>query len=149
MGALSSTTAGLAMLGVLLLAVRVQAEPSDDLDAPRTNAGGMIVSSDSDDVHIDLVDPALDRRLEVVNIDATRGGNNLLAITATLRNKTGARLSIAVETIYRDKQGSDLNAGTWLHLTLGPHEVHKYRSSAIAEAAVDFLIRVRPAPGGR
>ena len=134
-GALKS--AALIGFGALLLHGPLRAEPSDDLAGP--SAG----------TNIELVDPALDGKIEIMRIDSNRGGNNLLQVVAALRNKSPHRLNLEIETIYKDSSGNDLNTGSWIHLSLDPHAEQDYRSAAISEAAVDFLIRVRVAHASR
>lgn len=138
-----------AMIGfsALLLHGRAQADPSDDLAGPAagTSAGGGTTDKDSDFSNIEIVDAALESKLDIVRIGSRRGSNNLLGVFAGLKNKTAHRLDLEIETIYKDQSGNELNTGSWIHLTLAPHEEQDYRSSAISEAAVDFLVRVRHA----
>jgi hypothetical protein len=133
-------------LGALLLLGFAQADPSDDLAGPPgvTNPGG---DRDSDFNNVEIVDAALKPKLELVRIGSQRGANNLLGVFAGLKNKTDHRLALEIETIYKDKGGNELNTGSWIRLTLGPNEQNDYRSSAISESAVEFLVRVRRAPG--
>jgi hypothetical protein len=150
-------------LGALWLLSPAPADPSDDLAGPSagTSQGGGLTQSASkehagpaavspgDDVgdatNIEIVDTSLNRKIDVVRINSRRGTNNLLAVFAGLKNKTGVNLDIEIETIYKDESGNTLNTGSWIRFTLAAHEEQDYRSSAISEGAVDFLIRVRRA----
>jgi hypothetical protein len=130
--------------GVLVLQVPLPADPSDDLGGSPGSAGAG-GDKDSDFNNIEIVDPALESKLDVVRIGSRRGANNLLGVFAGLKNKTAHKLELEIETIYRDSAGNDLNTGSWIHLTLDARAQQDYRSAAISEAAVDFLIRVRVA----
>jgi hypothetical protein len=123
------------------------ADPTDDL----VNTPGAM-SEGGDDANdrgylgnLDIVDDALKPKLDLVRIDAQRGSNNLLVVSLGLSNKTGRKIELEVETVYKDKSGNELNTGSWIPFTLKPHGELDYRSSSISEAAVDFLIRVRRA----
>jgi hypothetical protein len=138
-----------AMIGVavLLLLGPAPADPSDDLAGPAagTGAGGGSTDKDSDFDNVEIVDSVLANKIELMRIGSQRGSNNLLGVFAGLRNKTAHRLELEIETIYKDQAGNDLNTGSWIHFTLEPHAEQDYRSAAISEAAVDFLVRVRRA----
>jgi hypothetical protein len=96
--------------------------------------------------NLDVIDSSLNAKLAVLRVGSDPSANNLLSVFAGLKNKTAHRLALEVETIYKDKEGNALNAGSWIAFTLKPHEEQEYRSTAISEDAVDFLIRVRRAP---
>jgi hypothetical protein len=130
-------------LGTLLLPGPVAGDPSDDLMRASTDAGAN--DADSDFNNIEIVDPVLEPKLDLERIGSRRGANNLLTVFAGIRNKTARKMEIEIETIYKDQGGNVLNTGSWIEFTLQPHEEQDYRSSAISEAAVDFLIRVRRA----
>lgn len=144
----SATVRQVAMIGIaaLLLLVPAPADPSDDLaGAPGESNSGATTDRDSDFNNIEIVDPALPSKIELVRIGSNRGSNNLLGVFAGLKNKTERKLELEIETIYKDQAGNELNTGSWIHVTVSPHAEQDYRSSAISEAAVDFLIRVRRA----
>ena len=130
-------------LGALLVPGAAVGDPSEDLMRASTDAGAN--DADSDFNNIEIVDPMLEPKLDLERIGSRRGANNLLVVFAGIRNKTARKLEIEIETIYKDQGGNGLNTGSWIHFTLLPHEEQDYRSSAISEAAVDFLIRVRRA----
>jgi hypothetical protein len=135
---------GLGTLGLLPLAA---AQPSDDLvNTPGAMSEGS-GDTDSRDFrnNLDIVDDVLKPKLDLTHIDAQRSRNNLLVVTLGLSNKTGHKVDLDVETVYKDKSGNELNTGSWIPFTLQPHGDLNYRSSSISEAAVDFLIRVRKA----
>ena len=137
---------GLGTLGMLLPA---KADPSDDLvNTPGAMSEG---GSEHDEQYyrnnLDIVDDVLKPKLDLTHIDAQRSRNNLLVVTLGVSNKTGHKVDLEVETVYRDKSGNELNTGSWIPFTLQPHGDLNYRSSSISEAAVDFLIRVRKARG--
>ncbi len=137
----------LAGLGALWLLSPAPADPSDDLAGPSagTSQGGGTSDTEADFNNIEIVDSAIEPKLDIVRIGSRRGANNLLSVFAGLKNKTDGKLDLEVETIYKDKSGNELNTGSWIHFTLAPHEEQDYRSAAISEGAVDFLIRVRRA----
>jgi hypothetical protein len=103
-------------------------------------------SSGSSFDNLDVVDASLNEKVAVLRIGSQLGDNNLLTVFAGLKNKTAHRVTVEVETIYKDKDGNALNAGSWIPMTLKPHEEWEYRSASISEEAVDFLVRVRRAP---
>jgi hypothetical protein len=127
-------------------AVPAAAQSSDDL----VNTPGGISSGGADTErgyvnNLDIVDDALKPKLDLVRIDAQRGSNGLLGVVLNLSNKTGRKLDLEVETVYKDKSGNELNTGSWIPFTVQPHGELEYHSAAISEAAVDFLIRIRRA----
>ena len=144
----AATLKRVAMIGVaaLLLLGPAPADPSDDLVVPSGGSnGGATTDKDSDFNNIEIVDPELVSKIELVRIGSSRGMNNLLGVFAGLKNKTTRKLELEIETIHKDQSGNELNTGSWIHVTLPPHDQQEYRSSAISEGAVDFLIRVRRA----
>jgi hypothetical protein len=94
---------------------------------------------------LDVIDPGLSGKIGVLRIGSEVGENNLLSVFVGLKNKTAHRLDLEIETIYQDRDGHALNAGSWIAFTLRPHEEKEYRSASISEEAVNFLIRVRGA----
>ncbi len=96
--------------------------------------------------NLDVVDDSLKGKLAVMRVGSEPSPNNLLSVFAGLKNRTSHQINLEVETIYRDKSDNDLNAGSWIPLSLKPHEEKEYRSTSITDQAVDFLIRVRRAP---
>jgi hypothetical protein len=142
----------MAMIGVcaVLLLGPAPADPSDDLaGTPGAINGGPATDRDSDFNNLEVVDPVLANKIALLRIGSQRGANGLLGVFAGLKNKTARRLELEIETIYKDQSGNDLNTGSWIHLTLSANAEQDYRSSAISEAAVDFLIRVRRARPGK
>jgi hypothetical protein len=137
--------AALLGLGALWLLVPAFADPSDDLAGPSASQGGGTTDTGADFNNIEIVDASIEAKLEIARIGSRRGANHLLSVFAGLRNKTNLKLDLEIETIYKDKSGNELNTGSWIHFTLAPHAEQDYRSSAISEGAVDFLIRVRHA----
>jgi len=134
---------GLGTLGLLPLA---PAQPADDINTPGAlSEGGSEVDQHDYRNNIDIVDDVLKPKLDLVHVEAQRGRNNLLVVTLSLSNKTGHKVDVEMETVYKDKSGDELNTGSWIPFTLQPHGDLNYRSSSISEAAVDFLIRVRKA----
>jgi len=137
---------GLGTLGLLPLGA---AQLSDDLvNTPGAMSEG---SGDADPRdyrnNLDIVDDVLKPKLDLTHIDAQRGRNNLLSVTLSMSNKTGHKIDLEIETIYKDKEGNALNTSSWIGFTLKPHADQDYHSSSISEEAVDFLIRVRKARG--
>jgi hypothetical protein len=96
--------------------------------------------------NLEIVDSSLNAKLSVLRVGSEVGENNLLSVFAGLKNKTAHRLALEMETIYKDKEGNALNAGSWIPMTLKAHEEKEYRSASISVQAVDFLIRVRRSP---
>jgi hypothetical protein len=138
----------MAVIGVcaLLLFGAAGADPSDDLaGTPGASNGGEGTDKDSDFNNLEVVDPVLANKIALMRIGSQRGPTGLLGVFAGLKNKTARRLEIEIETIYKDQSGNELNTGSWIRLTLPPNAQQDYRSSAISQAAVDFLIRVRRA----
>jgi len=114
---------------------------------PANNAhAGRGADADSSFDNLDVVDDSLKGKLAVLRVGSEPSANNLLSVFAGLKNKTVRRLNLEVQTIYKDQEGNALNAGSWIPMTLKPHEEREYRSTSITEEAVDFLIRVRRAP---
>jgi len=107
------------------------------------------VSGDSDSGssfdNLDLIDASLKGKLAILRVGSQPTTNNLLGVFAGLKNKTEQSLKIEVQTIYKDKSGNSLNGGSWITMTLKPHQETEYRSAAITEDAVDFLVRIRRA----
>ena len=97
--------------------------------------------------NLEIVTPGLNDRLAVNKVKSSRTDNNLLSVSAALKNDSGRDLPLQVETLYRDKDGRSLNDGHagWVPLTLKPHEQTEYRSVSITDNASDFLVRIRRA----
>jgi len=93
--------------------------------------------------NIEIVDESLNGQVAILRVGSQPEENGLLTVFAGLKNATGHRLDLEVETIYKDQSGNDLNAASWIPLTFKPHEEKSYRSASISSRAVDFLIRVR------
>ena len=107
-------------------------------------------ASGSDDAgssfdNLDMTDASLKGTLGILRVGSEPTPNNLLSVFVGLKNKTAHILKIEVQTIYKDKSGNELNAGSWIPMTLKPHEETEYRSASISELATDFLVRVRRA----
>jgi hypothetical protein len=128
-----------AWIGALLLSGVVWADPPV---AKPASADDALPDFDN----LEIVDAALNAKLGVLRVGSATGENNVLTVFAGLRNKSSHKLVLEVETIYKDKAGNELNTGSWIRVTLKPHEESDYRSASISEAAVDFLIRVRRPP---
>jgi hypothetical protein len=107
--------------------------------------------SDSTFDNIEVVDASLKGRLMITRVGSEPSPNNLLTVFAGLKNKTDHLLKLEVQTIYKDSMGNPLNSGSWIGLTLKPHEEKEYRSTSISEpfnantVSAPFLIRVRRA----
>jgi hypothetical protein len=152
MRALKSRPAKWAALCILIVSSWAGANPQPPpmpgqniLPASNAHVGGGSDADSSFD-NLDVMDDSLKGKLAVVRVGSEPSANNLLSVFAGLKNKTARRLSLEVQTIYKDQEGNALNAGSWIPMTLKPHEEREYRSTSITEAAVDFLIRVRRAP---
>jgi hypothetical protein len=116
------------------------AHPASGADA----SGGTAPGSSFD--NLEIADPSLNGKVTVLRVGSERTGNNLLSVFAGLKNKTTYKVVLEAETIYKDKAGNALNAGSWIPVNLKPHEESEYRSASISEEAVDFLVRIRLAP---
>jgi hypothetical protein len=116
--------------------------------ASRTSHGsaGEETDAGSSFDNLEIVGAGLNGKLAILRVGSQLAENNLLSVFAGLKNKTPHRLALEMETIYHDKSGDALNVGSWIPVTLKPHEEQEYRSASISEEAVDFLIRVRRAP---
>jgi hypothetical protein len=99
--------------------------------------------------NLEIVTPDLKGRVAILRVGSDRTDSNLLSVFAGVRNRTGHRLEIEMQTVYRDKEGKPLTdgLGSWIPITLKPHEETQYRSVAISEDATDFVVRIRHAPG--
>lgn len=93
--------------------------------------------------NLDVLDDSLKGKLAVLRVGSNPGNNNLLFVFAGLKNRTSLPLDLQIQTIYKDRMGNALNAGSWIPMTLMPHEESEYRSSAISTEAVDFVVRIR------
>lgn len=152
MRALESRPAKWAALSVLLVSGWAGANPQpspmpaqNSLPASNAQVGGGSDADSSFD-NLDVVDDGLKGKLAILRVGSEPSANNLLSVFAGLKNKTARRLNLEVQTIYKDQEGNELNAGSWIPMTLKPHEEREYRSTSITEQAVDFLIRIRRAP---
>ena len=122
-----------------------KADPSI-LDSPGSTAAAAGVAPEdvaSDFKNIEIVDPSLNKKITPLRIGSSRAPNDLLTVFAGLKNMTGRHLTLEVMTIYKDKFGQELNTGSWIKLTIKPHEEADYRSSSITASAADFVIRIR------
>lgn len=124
---------------------QTSAVPSQNAPPANSENAGEATDADSNFDNLDIVDAGLKGKLTVLRVGSEVGENKLLSVFAGLKNKTTHRLNLEVETIYKDTAGNALNTGSWIPMTLDPHEEKEYRSSAISEQAVDFLVRVRRA----
>ena len=128
------------------LSANPQSSPVPAQNVPPADNGNADAAADSSFDNLDIVDDSLKGKVAVLRVGSERAQNNLLSVFAGLKNKTGHRLALEMETIYKDKEDNALNAGSWIPMTLKPHEEKEYHSASISEQAVDFLIRVRRAP---
>jgi len=96
--------------------------------------------------NLEVVDANLKGSLSVLRVGSEPSANELLSVFVGLKNKTSHPLALQVQTLYKDKAGDSLNTGSWVTMTLKPHEETEYRSSSISAEAVDFLVRIRRAP---
>ena len=96
--------------------------------------------------NLEITDDSLKAKLGITRVGSQPSANDLLSVFAGLKNRTGQPLALEVQTLYKDKDGNPLNAGSWIPMTLKPHEETEYRSTSISADAVDFLVRVRRAP---
>jgi hypothetical protein len=101
--------------------------------------------ADADFDNLEIVDDSLKGKLAVLRVGSDPTENNLLSVFVGLKNRTPHPLPLEVQTIYKDKQGNQMNQGSWVSLTLKPHEETEYRSSSISVDAADFLVRIRRA----
>lgn len=129
------------------------ADPPGD-PPPTTKPDPPPAASDSDTDtdasfdNLEVIDASLKGKLAVLRVGSEPTSNNLLSVFAGLKNKTGHRLDLEVQTLYKDRAGNPLNGGgTWLPLSLKPHEETEYRSASISADAFDFLISIRAAHG--
>ena len=126
----------------------VSFDSSADMASPPSSGGaGEGTDAGSGFDNLEIVGAGLNGKVAVLRVGSEPSANNLLSVFAGLKNKTANRLALEVETIYKDEDDNALNAGSWISLTLKPHEEREYRSTSISVEAVDFLIRVRRAAG--
>lgn len=124
---------------VLSFALATQPSWADDTAtsaAPADNASGF--------TNVDL-DTGFTGKLVVVRVNCGRTDNNLLAVSAMLRNVTGRTVKIEVGTCYADAAGNWINGGQagWLSFVLKPHSEFQYRSASLSDDASDYLVRIR------
>ena len=136
MHAISTRQAGWVGLCFLLVSVFVMSSPA---------VGSSPEDSSFD--NLDLVDPSLVGKVGILRVGSEVGENKLLSVFAGLKNKTGHRIDLEIQTIYKDEFGNALNSGSWIPFTLPAHQEKEYHSASITTQAVDFLVRVRRAPG--
>lgn len=98
--------------------------------------------------NVEILTSGLNAKLAVLRVGSDRTATDLLSVFVGLKNKTSRRLEFQVQTLYKDKSGNQLNNGqaSWIPMTLKPHEESEYRSAAISEDAVDFLVRIQGVP---
>jgi hypothetical protein len=135
MRAITTRQSGWMGLGLLLVSVFVL---SGNAFATSTE--------DSSFDNLDIVDSSLVGKVGVLRVGSEVGENKLLSVFAGLKNKTGHRIELEVQTIYKDEFNNALNSGSWIPFTLVAHEEKEYHSASISTQAVDFLIRIRRAP---
>lgn len=96
--------------------------------------------------NLEVLDPeGLKGSLAILRIGSEVKETKLLSVFTGMKNKTGQKLSLEVQTIYKDRAGNPLNDGTWVPMTLKPHEETEYRSASLSVDAVDFTVRIRRA----
>jgi hypothetical protein len=109
-------------------------------------AAAVSSESSSDIDNLEIVGDGLKGKLEVLHVGANRNDSNLLSVFAGVKNETGRKLEVEMQTIYRDKDGNSLSDGAnWIPITLKPHGQTQYRSVALSPDATDFLVRIRHA----
>jgi hypothetical protein len=102
--------------------------------------------------NLDVIDASLNGKLAIQRVGSEANAFGLLSVFAGLKNKTSHALNLQAETIYKDTEGNPVNAGSWITLTLKPHEEKEYRSTSISVRfdpnvmEPNFLIRIRRAP---
>jgi hypothetical protein len=140
----------MAWVGFCVLALGTGAHGEQSiLDSPGSTAAAAGVTTNGDTLmvsdvsSVEITNESLKNKIAVQRIQSQRSSNNLLAVSATLKNTTGRKIAFEAATIYRDRAGHELNTGSWLKFTLMAHEETEYRSSAINVEAVSFVIRVR------
>jgi len=117
------------------------------LCANRASADDEAENTGSSFDNVEILSSSLQGKLSILRSGSDRTSTNLLSVFAGLKNETARRLEIQVQTIYKDKSGNRLGngQGSWISLTLKPHEELEYRSASLSEDAVDFLVRIRKA----
>lgn len=115
--------------------------------ATAMEAAAAAASDSSGDIdNLEIVGDGLTGKLAVLHVGANRNDSNLLSVFAGVKNKTGRKLELEMQTIYRDKDGHSLGNGeNWISIILKPHEQTQYRSVALTPDATDFLVRIRHA----
>ncbi len=110
--------------------------------APRTDRTDIGSTFDN----LEITDDSLKGKLAILRVGSEPSANDHLSVFVGLKNRTSHPLALQVQTLYKDKAGDSLNAGSWIPMTLKSHEETEYRSTSISADAVDFLVRVRRAP---
>ncbi len=98
---------------------------------------------DTVEKNVRMIDQGLAPKLEVTRVGAQPGKNGLLSVFAGFRNKTDHVLNLDIQTIYKDGAGDALNTSSWIPITIDPRGEQSYRSSAISDEAVGFIILIR------
>jgi hypothetical protein len=97
--------------------------------------------------NIEVIGDSLKTKLDILRVGSQPTANQLLSVFAGFKNKSSGLLNLEVQTIYKDKTGTAINAGSWIPVILNPREETEYHSTSISADAVDFLVRVRLAQG--
>ncbi len=93
--------------------------------------------------NLEVLNPDLKESLAILRIGSEPKANKVLSVFTGLRNKTGQKLYLEVQTIYKNRLGDPINHGTWVPMTLKPHQTTEYRSASLSDDATDFLVRIR------
>jgi hypothetical protein len=141
------------VLSALLVSGFALAAPPSVLEMlpSRYAAADDSADSDSESDNVEFVDAGLKGKLGVSRVGSEASPNDLLSVFVGLKNKTSQTLNLQVETIYKDSEGNALNAGSWITMTLKPHEEKEYRSTSISQrfdpdvVTPLYLIRIRRA----
>ena len=122
-----------------------QSNSSANADDSEQPSGTSKNETDANFDNIELVDASLKGKLAVLRVGSDPTDNNLLSVFVGLKNRTGQSLPLEVQTIYKDRVGNPMNGGSWIPITLKPHEQTEYRSTSISADAADFMVRIRKA----
>lgn len=134
------------------IAPRIQPPTIQPVPAPQSAPDVSMPPSTADETdtgsgfdNLEFVDARLKAKLNILRVGSEPSPNNLLTVFAGVKNKTSHHLDLEIQTIYKDKAGNELNHGSWIPVTLKPHEEKEYRSSALSTDASDFVVRIRNA----
>ncbi len=95
-----------------------------------------------------LLDEDMSDNIAVDQVRSGHTSNKLMAVQASIRNRTDHDISIQVQTLYRDQFGNALyftpgEETPWMNMVITANSTSPYRSQSLSPAAQQFTIRIR------